>query len=584
MRGDERKRLRIIAVSVLLVGALFIARLYFLQIIHGEDFVKEADSQYVATLPNLYERGTIYFHEKDGRLGAAATVNSGYIVAINPKEILNKEKTYAAIAAIIPIDHNEFIAKASKKDDPYEEIAQRISRASADQLEAAKLPGVHLFRQTWRYYPGKTLAAQLIGFVGYKGDILTGRYGLESYYNDVLNRKGENLYVNFFAELFMNLSETLFDRSKQEEGDLVLTVEPTVQAFLESELEKVMSDWNSDLAGGIIMDPKTGAIYALANNPTFDPNEYGKVKNPAVFGNPAIENVYEMGSTVKPLTMAAGIDAGVVSANTTYNDTGHTTLNNKTFGNHDGKGRGPGTTMQRVLNDSLNTGVAFVVSKLGNQRFAEYMLNHFSLGDETGIDLPGERQGLVANLSSTRDIEYATASFGQGIAMTPINIIAALASLGNGGYTVSPHVVDEIRYTSGKVKKISPNPPERVLKQETSEEITRMLVAVVDKALLGGTVKIPEYSIAAKTGTAQMSNPDGGGYYDDRYLHTFFGYFPAYDPKFIVFLYTAYPKNGATFASHTLTHPFIRITKFLLHYYDIPPDRVAETKVASFTH
>jgi cell division protein FtsI/penicillin-binding protein 2 len=231
-----------------------------------------------------------------------------------------------------------------------------------------------------------------------------------------------------------------------------------------------------------------------------------------------------------------------------------------------------------VLNQSLNTGVAFVVSKLGNQRFADYMLQKFHLGEETGIDLPGERQGLMSNLSSKRDIEYATASFGQGIAFTPINMVSALATLGNGGVVVTPHVVDEIRYTSGKVRKFTPNPPEQVLKPETSEEITRMLVTVVDKALLGGTVKVPEYSIAAKTGTAQIARPReaGGGYYEDRYMHTFFGYFPAYDPKFIVFLYTYNPKD-ATFASHTLTVPFMRTAKFLLHYYGVPPDRTIAT-------
>ncbi len=574
MHPEARNRLRIISAAVLFFGVLFLVRLYYLQVIHGKDFMAEAEKQYVATLPNLFSRGNIYFTEKGGKMVAAATINSGFVVSMIPKEIIDKEATYQRLNAIIPLVHDEFITKAQKENDPYEEIAKRVSEEDVTKIKALKIPGVQTFRETWRYYPGGSSAAQVIGFVGYNGNQLSGRYGLESYYDDVLARKDKDLYVNFFAELFTNINETIFDRHVEEEGDLVLTIEPTVQSYFEKEIQSVMDEWNSDETGGIIMDPKTGAIYAMAVNPSFDLNDYGAEKNGRIYANPIVQNDYEMGSIVKPLTMAAGIDAGVVTADTTYNDTGRITLNQKTFGNYDGRGRGPGTSMQEVLNQSLNTGVAFVVSKLGNERFADYMLNYYHLGEETGIDLPGEVQGLMTNLSSKRDIEYATASFGQGIAVTPINMASALATLGNGGVTISPHVVEEIRYESGKVKRFSQNPPEQVLKKTTSDEISRMLVNVVDKALLGGTVKIPEYSIAAKTGTAQIARSAelGGGYYDDRYLHTFFGYFPAYDPKFIVFMYTYYPKN-AKYASHTLTMPFIRTAKFLLHYYNIPPDR-----------
>jgi cell division protein FtsI/penicillin-binding protein 2 len=208
---------------------------------------------------------------------------------------------------------------------------------------------------------------------------------------------------------------------------------------------------------------------------------------------------------------------------------------------------------------------------VGKERFGARM-RAFKFGQETGIDLPNEVHGLVDNLSSPRMIEYSNASFGQGIAMTPIETVRALAAVANGGILVTPHVAKKIQYESGASQEVTFDDTTRVISPQTSETVTRMLVEVVDKALLHGSVSLPHYSVAAKTGTAQIAKAGARGYYDDRYLHSFFGYFPAYNPKFIIFLYTVEPR-GAKYASETLTTPFMDITKFLINYYDIPPDR-----------
>ena len=172
----------------------------------------------------------------------------------------------------------------------------------------------------------------------------------------------------------------------------------------------------------------------------------------------------------------------------------------------------------------------------------------------------------------------ATAAYGQGVAFTPIATVRALSVLANGGMLVTPHIVKKIEYQNGLTKRMSFAPSKQVIKKETSEEITRMLVNVVDKALRGGTAKIPGYSVAAKTGTAQMTNEGQAGYVEGKYLHSFFGYFPAYNPKFLVFLFHIYPKN-VRYASETLTDPFLNITKFLINYYQIPPDRPEDVTV-----
>ena len=250
------------------------------------------------------------------------------------------------------------------------------------------------------------------------------------------------------------------------------------------------------------------------------------------------------------------------------------TLNTRTFCNYDGESHGSNISMQTVLNKSLNTGAAYVALRMGNAKFDKAMLG-FGLENLTGIDMPNEGKSLVSNLKTNRDLEAAQASFGQGIALTPIMTVRALSALANGGTLITPHLAKEIRYKLGPTKVI-PYPieseRERVLSPEASAEISRMLTEVVDRSLRDGKVRLENYSIAAKTGTAQIAKPGGGGYYDDRYLHSFFGYFPSYEPEFLVFLYTYYPK-GVQYASETLTDTFINITKFLINYYNITPDR-----------
>jgi stage V sporulation protein D (sporulation-specific penicillin-binding protein) len=563
-------RIRIILVGIFLFALVLILRLYFVQIVHGEEFSFRAKNQYIRSAQqSSFDRGSIFFTEKGGVRLSVATLKRGYILAMSPPQILNAEDIYKKLSGIIDIDKETFLERAAKTGDTYEEISNRISSNDAEKIRELSLSGITLYPERWRNYPAEELAAHTVGFLGFVEDDYAGRYGLERYYEDVLDRSSSGANVNFFAEIFSEIGKVIFS-DKGREGDIVTSIDPKVQIFLENTLSDIHTEWESKQTGAVIMDPVSGSIYSLAVLPSFDPNTFGAETDISIFSNPLVESVYEMGSIMKPLTMASGIDGGAVTADTEYVDEGYVEIDGYTISNFDEKGRGR-VNMQEVLNQSLNTGVAFVVSQLGEDKFADYM-QKLHIGDETGIDLPNESAGLVENLNSPRKIEYTTAAFGQGIALTPIETVRALAVLANGGVPITPHVASRIEYKTGLVKNISFPEGEQVFKKETADEVTRMLVEVVDNALLGGTVAKPHYSIAAKTGTAQIAKVGERGYYDDRFLHSFFGYFPAYSPRFIVFLYTVEPK-GVRYASQTLTHPFMDITDFLINHYEIPPDR-----------
>ena len=572
MRRQMTLRIRIITGAILLLALILIGRLYQIQILNSDLYLAKAESQYVHTKQDLYSRGSIFFTTKDGDKVSAAAISSGYLLAFNPTNITDADAICDQLQSYLNITRELCVDRATLPNRTYVEIEPAISEEHSDEISVMDLDGVYLYRNQWRYYPGDSLSAKTIGFVGYTDkseNQLYGIYGLERQYDKVLLKEREVRSVNFFAEIFSNLGEMVYSKDIIERGDIVTTIEPTVARMLDSELQKTNDKYESSLTGAIIMDPKTGEIYAMNAVPGFDLNNRGEA-TVANFQNPLVENLYEFGSIIKALTMAAGLDSGAVRPESTYYDAGSIKLDKYTINNYDKRGRGT-VNMQEVLNQSLNTGVSHIVKTMGKDDFREYFLN-LKLGSETGIDLPNEAYGLIDNLNSPRDVEYATASFGQGIALTPIAATRALAALGNGGYLVTPHLVSKIEFQDGTERDVLYPKGAQVFTEKTSEEVSRMLTNVVDEALCNGDCALPNHTIGAKTGTAQIADPVHGGYYDDKYLHSFFGYFPAYDPKFIVFMYTVEPK-GVRYASETLTEPFMNITKFLINYYAVPPDR-----------
>lgn len=561
------RRLVLIAVFFVVVLTAVAVRVFVLAIIDHRKFVLAAERQHklIEVLPSV--RGTIFMQDKSGGLQPLALEKTFFVLVATPKAVSDPGRAASVLAPVLGIDAAQILERLSKKDDPYEIVAKRLSENTANQIRNLKLAGLDLVEEPRRFYPHGKLAAALVGFVSYRDGEESGEYGLERQYHNEL--KGEGGFLRGekdSAGYWVALGRRILNPPVN--GDsLVLTVDANIQFKAEEELAGLVAKWQGESALAVILEPKTGRILALATNPAYDPNEFSRERDFSVFRSPAVDSQFELGSVFKPITMAAGIEAGAVTASTTYRDPGVMRFNSFTISNFDGRSYGV-QTMTQVLEKSLNTGAVFTAERLGKDRFLD-AVKRFGFGAKTGIDLPNELAGNITNLSSRRDVDYATASFGQGIAVTPIQMAAAVGAIANHGVLMKPFVVDKIVDANGNEVAYRPQEIRRVVSTQTSEIISKMLVSAVRNGF-ENRAGVRGYFVAGKTGTAQIPLQGRRGY-SDEVIHTFVGYAPAFDPRFLILLQIQKPL-GNRFAANTLTPAFRNIAEFILNYYEVPPD------------
>lgn len=557
----------IISFFVLLFAAILV-RVFSLAIIEHRQFARAAEQQHADSETLVSLRGSIYGQDKSGMLHPLAIQETLFTVSAIPKNISDPGKTASALFEVLGMPLSELLSKLGKTDDPYEIIMRKLDSRRAEAVRALELEGISLEEESRRNYPQGSLAASVIGFASWQEDGERGEYGIEKQYQSYL--KGERGFFEGDKDAsgyWIALGKRILDPPVDGES-IVLTIDTNIQFKLEEKLGELMQKWKPESASGIIVEPASGRIVALASRPTFDPNAYSREKDFSVFRNPIIDSQFELGSVFKPITMAGGIEERVVTATSTYEDTGAVKLNGYTIRNFDFQAHGV-ETMTQVLEKSLNTGAIFVEQRLGRNRFLN-TIERFGFGEKTGIDFPGEVSGDISALQAkdTRDVNFATASFGQGIAVTPLQMAMAISTIANHGVLMRPFLVEKIIDANGTEEVIQPEVVRQVVSPETAETISKMLVSVVKNGF-DKRSGIEGYFLAGKTGTALI--PSRGGY-SDEVIHTIVGFAPAFDPKFIVLLQMNKP-TGNRFASNTLSSPLHDLSEFMINYYEIPPDQ-----------
>ncbi len=551
-------------------------KLFVLQIVDHRFYEALASGQHEIFRELIPQRGTVFMHDyKDEQLVPVATNQQLASVYADPRQIEDPEKTGEVLAEIFGYDEEKtkaLINRLDRPEDPYEPLEKEVHDDLLEKLLARELPGIHYVRESTRLYPEPSMSGHVIGFVGSDAEgNNAGRYGVEGYFNELLAGKAGFLRSERdIAGRLIAVGERSVEPAV-DGVDIVLTIDRTIQFKACTALKDAVAKHQADGGSIVVIEPSTGKIFAMCGYPDFDPNTYSQVGSINDFNNPAIFNAYEPGSIFKPLTMAAAIDAGAVTPSTRFEDSGSVLVEGwpKPIGNAEGKVYGD-VDMTQVLEDSINTGMIFSMRQMGQDVFVDYM-KRFGFGKMTGVELETEMSGNIAALDKGPEIYKATATFGQGITVTPLQILMAYGAIANGGILKKPQIVDEIRYSDGTVEKRSSQDIAQVIDEKTARTIGAMLVSVIEHGH-GKRAGVPGYYIGGKTGTAQVARTDGIGYSLDNTIGSFAGFGPVEDPKFAMVVRIDHPRD-VVWAESTAAPLFGDMAQFLLQYFEIPPVR-----------
>ena len=561
-------RSSLLTVFLLLIFCLIAVKLFYLQIVKGGEARLQADQQHSIYKKLFPSRGEIKLADKfSNEAVPVATNTKSYLVYAVPSDILNVNLTATSLASVLGLDSKDILAKITQSDKKYVPLKKQLTDQEQQKIKDLALPGIYFDSEDTRIYPQGDFLSQTLGFVGYNSQgIKSGLYGLERYFDkDLAGTPGELVAEKdpSGAQIF---GATMNEKPAQDGADLILTVDKTIQFQVQSILQEMVTKNGADSGSVIVMNPKTGAILAIASYPDFDPNSYGKVTNPSLFNNQAVSGTYEPGSTFKAITMAAAVDEGKVTPDSTYTDTGKVAVDNYVIKNAEGGARGV-QTMTQVLDWSLNTGAIFAENQIGNPDFLKYV-QKFGFGKPTGIQL-AEGRGDLSGLNGNVQVNYDTGSFGQGILVTPLQMVQAYGALANGGKMMKPYIVQSEIYPDGTIKNTQAVVVGQPISAQTASTMDAMLVDVVENGF-GKEAKVPGYYLAGKTGTAQVAQ--NGKYIANDNIGSFVGFGPVENPQFVMIVRVDHPRD-ASFAESTAVPPWGKLAQFILNYMQIQPTR-----------